>query len=1034
MLFSAVMLCILAIAGQAQEAERPVLDIPWAGGAGLGFTAPDGTFRSFSVDVARAVAEEAGVDLNLIEYPSASAVIGSFRDGETDMLAGVGRAAFPEDTALFAGPIARTEIVLFVPNDAPFDMDLQDMTSGRIAVVRNTVPFGVPLPDGVGRVVFDDPVIAFAKMLHGEVDGVLAVAAAARRTLATSRLDTLVRPTSPPIRELEHFIALQTEFADLVPEIEAALSRLEADGTLQSLRETWFMVPPPPVPDVLTVGVTHFPPYYIVEEDASVSGFGVEVIRELADRASLDLRFEIVSLESWLEGPRVGSFDLLPARSVTAIEREVLDFTVPIQTIDYVPFVRAEDANRSLMPQDGRIGILFTAPVQEEIAQALGVDLVALETPEAAVSALAAGRIDALFYPRSAMRDYLAEHGGAERFARLPDPEFGNDLAIAMRPGLADLEQRLNIVIQGFIGSARYREIAARYFDPPPFWTPERIRRTRIAVAGMLLMAVLSGVLILISGRRRARRHAREMAALSDRLGVVLDTARSAILGFDQRHRVVIANKGATDLIPSLAPGQPQDWPDTVRFYDLDTGEPLKPEHDPVHRALAGTVLRGEVALLGGAADGPRRHVRISSSTAPGRTTGDIRIVIIIDDISSLYESQRAAEEQARIAAAAQRQESIGKLTGGIAHDFNNLLAVILGNLELLEEEGDPEKRARKTRDAISATLRGAELVSNMLAFARRAQIEPQVLSLNEIVREVKSLSARTLPASVDIETSLLAGLWQIRADRSLTENALLNLILNASDAMDGHGRLTIETTNLRTEDDYIAQRGEDIPPGRYVMLAVSDDGPGIPDDTLEQIFEPFFTTKGPQGGSGLGLSMVMGFMKQTGGMTRVYTEVGVGTTFKLFFPAVDKEGETIDHKPAPREPAAGLGQRVLLVEDQSDVRKALCRILEGGGYAVTTAASGDNALEIFETDPAFDLVVTDIVMPGRLQGPKLVQALRAIRDDLPAIFISGYAEEAAVHGNGLRPEDIRLMKPVQRKAFLDSVARALAGQTSRKD
>ena len=407
---------------------------------------------------------------------------------------------------------------------------------------------------------------------------------------------------------------------------------------------------------------------------------------------------------------------------------------------------------------------------------------------------------------------------------------------------------------------------------------------------------------------------------------------------------------------------------------------------------------------------------------ADGRLTGAHGAM---QDVTDLEESRLREARQARIVAEAQKRESIGKLTGGVAHDFNNLLAAILANLELLREDEREPGRVEMIDGAIGAARRGAELTRNMLAFARRAPLEPQVLDLNDVVRGTMRLAARTLPSTVDIESSEEAGLWPIRADRASTESALLNLIVNANDAMPAGGRLTVETANLRVEEDYIQSRGEDIVPGRYVMLGVSDTGAGIPPETVPRIFEPFFTTKGPEGGSGLGLSMVEGFLKQTGGTVRVYSEPGVGTTFKLFFPAV-QDGAAAEKDRESRPAALAPGRRILLVEDEADVLSALAMMLERAGCAVVPASSGDRALEIFQADPRFDLVVTDIVMPGRLQGPALVSALRAIRPDLPAVFMSGYAAEATVHGNGLRARDIRLMKPVQRSEFLKAVARAL--------
>lgn len=1011
----------------AQTSDRDVLRVPWAGNSGFGFTDADGTPRSFFIDLARMIAAEADFDIQLIEYPSVPAAVQSIRDGETELLAGAAAGVFSNEKVMLTGPVAEPQMLLFVRNDAPQEISFDAFDGTHIGAVRNTLSSQIPPPDNVEIVLYDDLVTAFAKLLHHEVDGVLALSSHAGRTLSRSGLEALIRPSAVPVREAPSFVVLRREHADLMPRIEAAIGRLEQDGRLEDLRNTWHIVPPAPIPDVLTVGVTHFPPYYVVEEDGAVSGFAVELIRELADRAGLELKFEILSLESWSKGPRIGAVDLLPARSVTPDEQELLKFTVPVHTINYVPFVRAEDAEKPLVPEEGRIGILFTAPLRDEIERDLGVALVAAETPEEAAEALESGTIDALFYPRAAFENYLATTGDTGRFVPLSEPQFRNDLAIALRPGLADLDQQLNVVIQGFIGSAQYRALATRWFDVPPFWTPERIQLAQYIGGSLLSAAVLLVLFLVLSGRQRALRHARDMEGLSKRLGAVLDTAHSAILGFNAAGDVVVANAEARAMSRAFDAQTPFPWPKDIAFLAPGDRTPLEAEANPIRRALSGSDFRGEVALMTQGDDAAMlRHVRMSSSPLLSAQAGDIATVVILDDVSDLYESRRRAEEQAQIAAAAQKQESIGKLTGGVAHDFNNLLAVILGNLEFLrDDETDPD-RVKFTQAAINATMRGAELVRNMLAFARRSQIEPQMLDLNDIVRSVELLAARTVPASVEIETSLLAGLWKTKADRALTESALLNLILNARDAMEGTGRLTIETTNLRVDADYIHQRDEDVPIGRYVMLAVSDNGPGIPEEILTQIFEPFFSTKGPQGGSGLGLSMVHGFMKQIGGTVRVYTELGSGTTFKLYFPAIHESAAKGAAAQAAELPAEGKGTRILLVEDQADVLAALKEALERKGYTVVSAESGDLALEVFRRDQNFDLVVTDIVMPGTLQGPGLVKALRMIQPDIPAIFLSGYAEEATVHGNGLRPSDIRLMKPVQRPAFFAAIERAI--------
>lgn len=400
----------------------------------------------------------------------------------------------------------------------------------------------------------------------------------------------------------------------------------------------------------------------------------------------------------------------------------------------------------------------------------------------------------------------------------------------------------------------------------------------------------------------------------------------------------------------------------------------------------------------------------------------------VIREIGTSQDVTEQREIEARLQQSI-KVEAIGNLTGGVAHDFNNLLAVILGNLELAKE--DPENVSELLDQAIIATLKGADLTKSMLSFARRAPLEPTVLDLNKIVLQTKNWAARTLPSSIAVETSLLAGLWPIKADRSSTESALLNLILNARDAMPSGGKLTIETSNVRVDEAYIEERHEDLDRGRYVMLAVSDTGSGIVPEITDRIFDPFFTTKGPGKGSGLGLSMIQGFMKQSGGTVRVYSEPDAGTTFKLYFKAeLRDEDKSGPDNGEVQHHAVGNGHTILVAEDEPAVMQVLVRALRRAGFAVIEATSGDAALMAFKAFSAsgkVDLILTDIVMPGNLQGPSLVQELRRLDPDLPAVFMSGYANEATVHGNGLRPEDIRLMKPVTRKDMLAAIKQALA-------
>lgn len=373
-----------------------------------------------------------------------------------------------------------------------------------------------------------------------------------------------------------------------------------------------------------------------------------------------------------------------------------------------------------------------------------------------------------------------------------------------------------------------------------------------------------------------------------------------------------------------------------------------------------------------------------------------------------------------------QKMEAIGQLTGGISHDFNNLLAVVLGNLELLEETLVDHEHMSLISNAKKATLRGADLTRNILSFARQSSLKPAEIDLNKVVKQMEQWAARVLPETIDIKVCLAEDLWLVETDPNLTQNAILNLVINARDAMPNGGKLTIESTNMRLDRAFLDERGEDLLPGPYVMLAISDTGEGISQQNLERIFDPFYSTKEIGKGSGLGLSMVMGFMKQSGGTVRVYSELDVGTSFKIFFPAsLANRRETNITEFTPVETSTS-GARILVAEDEKGVMDILSQVLTVAGYDVIEARSGDEALALFRSSGKIDLILTDIVMPGSLQGPGLVKELRALQPDLPAVFMSGYAEEATVHGNGLRPEDIRLMKPVPRSDLIKAIETCL--------
>ncbi len=399
---------------------------------------------------------------------------------------------------------------------------------------------------------------------------------------------------------------------------------------------------------------------------------------------------------------------------------------------------------------------------------------------------------------------------------------------------------------------------------------------------------------------------------------------------------------------------------------------------------------------------------------------GDAHLLFMAHDVTE----RKALEEQLRHA---QKMEAVGQLTGGLAHDFNNLLAVIIGNLELLDErlEGDGELRGFG-RQAIASAERGADLTRRLLAFSRKQTLLPGVIDLNGLLTGMLDLLHRTLGEVVEIETVLAGRLWPTFVDASQLENALLNLAVNARDAMPEGGKLTLETANARLDEDYAAAH-EEVRAGQYVMLAVSDTGAGMSPEVMERAIEPFFTTKETGEGSGLGLSMVYGFVKQSGGHVKVYSEVGHGTTVKIYLPRSraepDAEAVALVGLARPSK-----GEAILVVEDADDVRSLDVMLLTKLGYRPVEARDGKSALAVLERTPEVTLLFTDVVLPGGMSGPEFAREAQRRRPELKVLFTSGYTENSIVHHCRL-DDSVELIEKPYRWADLARRLRAILGR-----
>ena len=402
-------------------------------------------------------------------------------------------------------------------------------------------------------------------------------------------------------------------------------------------------------------------------------------------------------------------------------------------------------------------------------------------------------------------------------------------------------------------------------------------------------------------------------------------------------------------------------------------------------------------------------------------------LVSLVQRTSELEEESLRRQDAEDSLRQVQKMEAVGQLSGGIAHDFNNLLTIIMGNLDTLKRriaEAKKDKNSKATiaklEKPVDAAMYGArsaaQLTQRLLAFSRRQALDPVRVDMNRLVTDMTDLLKRSLGEQINVETVLGAGLWPAFIDPNQLENALLNLALNARAAMPDGGCLTIETANTYLDDAY-ARRFGDIEPGQYVVLCVTDTGTGIPANVIDHVFEPFFSTKAAGEGSGLGLSMVHGFVKQSGGHVRIYSEESHGTTVKLYLPRMTTAEE---QNAAPAGKAEGVSsppraepqETILLVEDNDGVREYAATVLHGLGYAVLEASDTVSAIELLANKPPIDLLFTDVVLPGGLNGRTLADEVRRKYPDLPVLFTTGYTRNAIVHQGRLDRDVDLLNKP----------------------
>jgi signal transduction histidine kinase len=540
----------------------------------------------------------------------------------------------------------------------------------------------------------------------------------------------------------------------------------------------------------------------------------------------------------------------------------------------------------------------------------------------------------------------------------------------------------------------------------------DSVRKLVLAGAALAIAALIWAARMLNQAWSRSIAAEAEQRALAGRLTTSLDSLSQGVAVFGPGFRLRHWNE-CFHILLDLPPAMVREQTPYAAFTEFTASggtEILETEDQIRHNQQT----RGQPIVF-------ERQVKDGRLLEIRRTpTPDAGFVLTISDMTKRAQSEAVLRES-------QKMQAIGQLTGGIAHDFNNLLTVIMGNLELARVKlGGRDAVVSHIERSLWAAQRGGALTSQLLAFARKQPLAPAPINLSATFPELVPLLRRTLGEHIDVRFVDTAGLWPAMADPAQLESAVLNLALNARDAMPGGGRLTIELANKVLDEDYARNHAE-VEAGDYVMVAVSDTGHGMTPDVVARVFEPFFTTKTEGRGTGLGLAMVFGFVKQSGGHVKIYSEPGQGTSVKIYLPrAIGGLVPNMQRSGAPAELPRG-SSTILLVEDEAAVREIAAAILRSLGYRVLEAPDGDEALRVFGAHTAeVDLLLTDVVLPGKVRGRELSERITAIRPEIKVLYMSGYTENSIVH-HGRLDDGVQLIgKPFKREMLARKVADVL--------
>ncbi len=982
-------------------------------------TNPAGEADGFSVELLRASLSALNRDVSFRTGTWAE-VKNLLEKGEIKALPLVGRTPEREKVLDFTIPYMTLHGAIVVRDETENITSLNDLQGKKVAVMKmdNTEEFlkrkklDIEL---ISTPTFDDALKGLSK---GVYDAVVIQRLVAIRLIKENNLTNLKIIKNPIMEFNQDFcFAVKEGDRETLSLLNEGLSIVIADGTYRYLHSKWFASLEIPDDRKIVIGGDYnFPPFEFLDKNGRPAGFNVDITRAIAEETGLNIEIKLAPWTEITEDLKQGRIDVIQGMFYSPFRDLKYDFSLPHSNVHHISVVRKGESvppstigeleGKNIAVQNGDIMHDFL------LSQGLRKNITAFETPEDALKELSLGKADCALLTR-VTAIYLIKKNGWSNLEIAKKPILTTEYCYATLKGHRPLLTVFTEGLKSIEENGEYRRIHEKWMGiysegSLPF---SLIKRYAVIVFLPLLIILFISFFWTWSLRRLVARKTAELRQSESQFRSIVEAVPDSVF-VHSNYLFSYLNASACRLFGIYSPKQLIGKPVMDRFHP-STYEIAKKRIKAIYEQKEYMPLLEQKYLR---TDGSEVPVEVSA--VPIIYEGKESALVFVRDITSLKEIEQeqavaakkreALESQLR---QAQKIESVGRLAGGVAHDYNNMLSVINGYTELaMDKVGPSDPIFAYLKEIYSAGTRSADITKQLLAFARKQTINPRVINLNIAVESMLNTIRRLIGESIVLDWYPSSDIWMIKMDSSQIDQILVNLCINARDAITDIGRITIETSNIVIDDEYCADHRGFIP-GKFVLLTVSDNGNGMDKKTLEFIFEPFFTTKTLGLGTGLGLSTVYGIVKQNNGFINVYSESEKGSTFKIYIPRYTDQlikNESDDIHEAP----TGTGETVLIVEDELSILNLTGKMIEKLGYNVLTSASPYDALKLAESHKdRINLLITDVVMP-EMNGRNMAEKIQEIFPDIKVLYMSGYTANVIAHQGVLEEGVSFIQKP----------------------